>query len=111
MIKIKIAHFCDHWIEKWCQENGWTDLFIERCNNYWAFPPGAVMPEPIPTKILRIIKQENGLSPDEKNWLLLAFIVTVVSLILSCCLVNPMPIVFAFAFNAIAMAKLEMEDI
>jgi hypothetical protein len=35
----------------------------------------------------------------------------VVSLILSCCLVNPMPIVFAFAFNAIAMAKLEMEDI
>ncbi len=106
-----IRHFCDQWIEKWCQENGWTDLFQERNNNYWAFPPGAVMPEPIPVKTLRIIKAENGLSPDEKTWLRLAFIVTFVSIVLTCFFQSPMPIVFAFAFDAIATAKLEMEDL
>ena len=110
MIKFKIEHFCEQWIEKWCQENGWTDLFLERCNNYWAFPPGAVMPEPIPPKTLRMIKAENGLSPDEKTWLLLAVIVTIISVILSILIHSPMPLVLGFAFDAITSAKLEIED-
>ena len=107
---INVKHFCDQWIEQWCQENGWTDLFIERRNHYWAFPPNAVMPEPIPVETLRIIKEEKGLSPDEKTWLTLAFLVTIISFILSYYLRSPMPIVLAFVFNAIAMVKLEIED-
>ncbi len=51
-----MKHYSDEWIEEWCQENGWTDLFVERSNSYWAFPPGAVMPEPIPAQALRVIK-------------------------------------------------------
>ena len=53
-----IKHFCDDWVREWCDANGWTDLFMERSNHYWAFPPGAVMPEPIPSKTLRLIKSQ-----------------------------------------------------
>jgi hypothetical protein len=28
--------FCTEWIQEWCQENGWTDLFTVR-REYWAF--------------------------------------------------------------------------
>lgn len=106
-----MKHYCDKWIEEWCQQNGWTDLVVGGYNQYWAFPPNAVMPEPIPSKILRIIKTEKGLCLDEKVWLGLVSIVTVSAIILSYVLKNPMPLVFAFAFNAIAVAKLEVEDI
>ncbi|MCE2665152.1 MAG: hypothetical protein LW716_21805 [Microcystis sp. 53602_E8] len=89
-----MKHFHEPWIQEWCQENGWTELFLERYSNYWAFPPNAVMPEPIPTKVLQNIKRQKGLSPAEKLWLGLAC---------------PMPIVLAFAFDAVTAARLEVE--
>jgi hypothetical protein len=106
-----MKHYCDRWIEDWCQENGWTDLFIERYSNYWAFPPGAVIPEPIPPKILRSIKVQKGLCWEEKLWVFSAVVVTGISLGLSYLLKCPMPIVFAFALDAVTVAKLEVEEI
>lgn len=106
-----MKHFADEWIKEWCQENGWTDLTIERYNNYWAFPPGAVMPEPIPSQTLRQIKIQKGLCPEEKNWLLAAISITFIAAICSFLFRCPIPIVFAFAFGAVTAAKLEVEEI
>jgi hypothetical protein len=104
-----MKHYCDEWIQEWCDTNGWTELFIERYNNYWAFPPGAVMPEPIPTDTLRLIKSEKGLSKEERSWVIVSIIFTLIAVILSYWTICPMPIVFAFAFDAITVAQLEVE--
>ena len=106
-----MKHYSDKWIKEWCEENGWTDLFMERKNNYWAFPPGAVMPEPIPPKTLRVIKAEKGLCPEEKLWLTLAGVMAFIGIIFSYFLKCPIPLVFAFAFDAITVARLEVEEI
>jgi hypothetical protein len=105
-----MRHYCDTWIQEWCDTNGWTELFMERRDFYWAFPPGAVIPEPIPTHILRTIKAEKGLCPQEKAWIVAATALTLVSAMLSYCFECPMPIVFAFSFAAITVAQLEVED-
>lgn len=106
-----MRHFCDAWIEEWCEANGWTDLFMERLNYYWAFPPGAVMPEPIPGKILRAIKLEKGLCEEEKAWLTAAAAVSALAIGSAFLLRNPMPVVLAFAFDAVTAGRLEMEEI
>ena len=102
-------HYTHEWIEEWCQENGWTDVVMERCNNYWAFPPGAVMPEPIPPHILRLIKARKGLTPEEKHWSVLSVSIAVVAMLFSYILKCPLPLIFAFAFTAITVARLEVE--
>jgi hypothetical protein len=107
-----MKHFCDEWIKEWCAENGWTDLSVEHsnfCCSYWAFPPGAVMPEPIPQDILRTIKSQKGLSPEERFWLILASISTVLSTLLCYLFKSPMPFIFAFAFDAFTVVRLEVE--
>lgn len=104
-----IRHYCDEWIQEWCDSNGWTELLVERVNHYWAFPPGAVIPEPIPPKVLRLIKREKGLSPEEKGWLGIAVAFTLISLLLGYFLASPMPIVLAFALDAVTAAQLEVE--
>ncbi|ACK67669.1 conserved hypothetical protein [Rippkaea orientalis PCC 8801] len=106
-----MKHFCDDWIREWCDDNGWTDLFIERYNNYWAFPPGAVMPEPIPVDALRVIKITKGLCQEEKTWLMGALVLSIVAIVSSYVFKSPMPIVFAFAFDAVTAAQLEVEEI
>ena len=106
-----MRHYCEEWIREWCEDNGWTDLFVERYDNYWAFPPGAVIPEPIPSKILKLIKAEKGFTEDEKIWLLSATIVSAIAIGLSCWLLCPLPLVFAFGFVAVIVAKMEVEDI
>jgi len=110
ILPLKVKHYCDTWIEEWCQDNGWTDLFMERYNNYWAFPPGAVMPEPIPAQVLRLIKLEKGFTVEEKIWSAWALVTTIGAIASSFLLKCPMPLVFAFAFGAVTMAKLEVED-
>jgi hypothetical protein len=104
-----MKHYCDEWIQEWCDLNGWTDLFMERCNNYWAFPPGAVMPEPIPLGTLSFIKTQKGMSKEEKTWVTTSIVFTLTALILSCWTISPMPIVFAFAFDAFIVAQLEVD--
>jgi hypothetical protein len=106
-----MKHYKDEWIEEWCQANGWTDLVRERRDHYWAFPPGAVIPEPIPTKTLRLIKANKGLCLEEKIWFMAVGCISLLGAIFSFLFKCPMPIVLAFAFDAIAVAKLELEEI
>ena len=102
-----MKHYSDEWIEEWCEKNGWTDLFIERPNAYWAFPPFAVMPQPIPSQTLKFIKAQKGFSDEERRWSISAVLVTVVAIILSVFLKCPMPLFLAFAFGAVTVALLE----
>jgi hypothetical protein len=104
-----MKHFQDEWIQEWCNNNGWTDLFQERYNHYWAFPPGAVMPEPIPQQILRGIKLEKGFSNDEQTWLIAIGVVSAIALIVSYLWFTPMPIILAFGFDAVTFARMECE--
>ncbi len=104
-------HYSIEWIKEWCQDNGWTELFVERRNNYWAFPPGCVMPEPIPVNALRLIKAEKGLTFEEKLWSFSAVVTTVIALFFTLWLHCPLPLVLAFAFNAITVAQFEVEDV
>lgn len=103
-------HYSQTWIEDWCQDNGWTELFVPQKNAYWAFPPNAVMPLPVPTQVLRQIKAERGLSQDERLWATVATLLAVFAAGLSYLAQSPMPIVTAFAFCAIIVAQMEVED-
>lgn len=102
-------HYATHWIEDWCQDNGWTDWFIER-SRYWGFPPNAVMPMPIPVQALRSIKAERGLCFEEKIWSASAVVSTCAGAIFSYVLASPMPLIAAFAYCAIVFARMEDED-
>lgn len=96
------------WVQDWCQENGWTDLFIERCH-YWAFPPGGVMPQPIPLQVLQKIKREKGLSPTEKWGYGAGLAISILSIVMTYWSQCPLPIVFAFGFCALGVAYLDDE--
>jgi hypothetical protein len=102
-------HYCEQWIADWCQDNGWTDWFRER-SSYWAFPPNAVMPVPIPNQVLRAIKAEKGLTLSERAWCVSAGISIAVAAVSGYLLSSPMPVMFAFAFCAIVVAQMEDDD-
>ena len=103
-------HYCYQWVEDWCRENGWTELFLQRRNEFWAFPPNGVMPLPIPNQVLREIKATHGLSIDERFWCMAASVATAVSIGLSYFSQSPMPFVAAFVFCAMVVAGLEVEE-
>jgi len=105
-----MKRFRDEWIDEWCQENGWTDLFVERCSNYWAFPPSSVMPLPIPDDTLRAIKAAKGMSDDEKFWTLAAIAISGLASIFSFIFKNPLPITLAFGCVAFIVGQLEIEE-
>ena len=104
-----MQHFHDEWIQEWCDRNGWTDLVRERYNSYWAFPPNCVMPEPIPQKVMRLIKNEKGLSNSEQKLLTATAIFSTVAVVSSWILMSPMPLMLAFGFSAISFASMECE--
>ena len=104
-----MQHFQDEWIQEWCDRNGWTDLVRERYNSYWAFPPNCVMPEPIPQKVMRLIKSEKGFSNSEQRLLTLTGIVGIVAVLSSYLWMTPMPLMLAFGFSAISFASMECE--
>ncbi len=104
-----MKNFCDEWIVEWCHSHGWTEPFAERRNSYWAFPPNGVMPEPIPARALREIKQAKGMTADERFWSTSAVAVALLAVGLSYCLYSPLPLVLAFAYAAVTVARLEVE--
>ncbi|MBI4780515.1 MAG: hypothetical protein HY785_04260 [Oscillatoriophycideae cyanobacterium NC_groundwater_1537_Pr4_S-0.65um_50_18] len=103
-------HYCLTWIENWCFENGWTEPFVERRNEFWAFPPNGVMPVPIPSQALQMIKQEHGLTIHEKVGCWAAIGASVVAIASTYLLDCPMPLVAAFGICAVIVAGLETED-
>lgn len=102
--------FATQWIDEWCNTNGWTDCFKER-SGYWAFPPNAVMPVPIPANVLQTIKAEKGLCLEERIWCVAAIASAIVGGGLSYVLASPMPAVAAFAFCAVAVARMEDDEL
>lgn len=105
-----MKHFCDTWIHDWCAEHGWTDPVMEPLNQYWAFPPGAVMPEPIPIDELKLIKSQQGLSSQEKVWSTTAIAFAVIMAWLSYVFKCPMPLIAGFAYAAFVAAGLEVDE-
>jgi hypothetical protein len=102
-------HYATQWIDDWCQENGWSDWFVER-SRYWGFPPNAVMPLPIPRQALRTIKAQHGMCFQERIWCLSAVGATIAASVSSYFTSSPMPLVVAFAFCALVMAYMEDEE-
>jgi len=100
--------YCMNWIQEWCQDNGWSDPFQVR-REYWAFPPHAVMPLPIPSQALQVIKAKKGLSPIERVWLSAVFGVTAIAATTGLWFENPMPLVAAFVFCALVFAAMDDE--
>lgn len=94
------------WVQEWCDLNGWTELFVERYH-YWAFPPGAVMPQPIPLKILESIRNAKGLPPSERSSYILCFVGTALAMGMSYGWDCPLPLVAAFSLTAIVVAYWE----
>lgn len=84
---------------------------MEPLNHYWAFPPGAVIPEPIPVDALRTIKSQQGLSRQEKAWSATAIAFAVVMVGLSYVLKCPMPLIAGFAYAAFVVAGLEVDEL
>jgi hypothetical protein len=101
--------YCRTWIEDWCHSNGWTDLFTVKKNEYWAFPPQAVMPLPIPSEVLSVIKQQKGLTMDERKWRAMAVGVTAIASILSYFSHSPMPLIAAFGCSALIVGHLDAD--
>jgi hypothetical protein len=102
--------FAAQWIDEWCAKNGWTDWFKER-SDYWAFPPHAVMPVPIPRTVLQTIKAQKGMCFEEKLWCLGAVGSAIAGGGLSYVLASPMPAVAAFAFCAMIVARLDEDEV
>jgi hypothetical protein len=97
-----------HWIQDWCQENGWTDLFVER-QSFWAFPPGAVIPEPIPGDVLVALKRVHGYSPIERNSFGLIVAIALLASAVSLWSHSPFPLVVAFCLASLVVAWLEAD--
>ncbi len=104
-----MKHYRDEWVQEWCDAHGWTELSRQSYGQYWAFPPHAVMPEPIPPRVLRSIKSQKGFCLEEKLWLGLASVATVGAIVFGYFLRTPMPLIFAFAFSALTVAGLEVD--
>jgi hypothetical protein len=98
------------WVLRWCAENGWTDLFMERYR-YWAFPPGAVMPQPIPAQVLQCLHDQHGASPIEQRWYGLIVAASALAGLLSCWAQSPLPLIAAFALCSLAVAYLDEDDL
>ena len=94
------------WIQEWCASNGWTDLFVERYH-YWAFPPGAVIPQPIPLSVMDSIKQHKGLSFPERVLYGLCMGCSVLAVLITYWLRCPLPLVGAFTLSALGVAYLD----
>lgn len=104
-----MRHYSDEWLLEWCAENGWTDLYQERPDHYWAFPPGAVMPQPIPNSVLYDIKNTKGWCAQERFLVGLGWAIAALSVLMIGLMRSPFPLVLVFVDGAIVSALLEVE--
>lgn len=104
-----MQHYSEEWLLEWCTENGWTDLYQERPDHYWAFPPGAVMPQPIPTRALYDIKSTKGWCAQERILVVVGWAIAALSVLMTGLMRSPFPLVLVFVDGAIVSALLEVE--
>jgi hypothetical protein len=105
-VESAMNHYATHWIEDWCQDNGWTDWFFES-SRYWGFPPNAVMPVPIPKQALRSIKAQRGMCFEERVWCIVAVSSALLAIVTGYLTSSPMPLLAAFAVCAVITARME----
>ena len=93
-------------LNQWCCDNGWTDLFVERYQ-FWAFPPGSVLPLPVPSTVLEDIHARHYHA--WKYPVGYSAVITGSAFALLCSLLmhSPMPAIVAFACSAIAIGILD----
>jgi len=60
-------------IQKWCKNSGWTDLFVQE-GQFYAFPPGAVIPLPVPTEAIKLAKTLREIMADNLKKILLIIV-------------------------------------
>lgn len=61
-------------IRQWCEDNNWTDLFIHE-NKFYAFPPHAVIPLPVPI-------EENKINYESRQCNQLLYLATTIDLLI-----------------------------
>jgi hypothetical protein len=96
------------YVRGWCQANGWTDLFVDHYQ-YWAFPPGAVMPLPVPATVLSAFQHDSQPVKSAQVVYGLLILASGVAMVWSGLQHSPMPLVLAFCMSAIAVAFLDTE--
>jgi hypothetical protein len=94
------------YIQQWCQAHGWTDLFVEQ-RQFWAFPPGSVLPVPVPTYALEGFYSAYEMTPQVGLLNLSSMGVTLGAVLLTVVTLSPVPLLVAFGYCAIAVALLE----
>ncbi|WP_247216279.1 hypothetical protein [Synechococcus sp. C9] len=103
-----VKRLADAWIDQWCQEQGWTE-WVASGGTYWAFPPQAVMPVPIPREVLQELKATYGLSPQERWAVGVMLASTIIALLGSWYSHCPIPLVGAFSLGALLTAAMDTE--
>lgn len=103
-----LLRYHPQWIADWCQEHGWTDVFVE-CRQFWAFPPGAVLPQPIPTEALVDIKKSQGLSPFEQQSFSVGLGLFCLAIAIAWYWTTPVPLLSLFVLAAGWVAWLDVD--
>jgi hypothetical protein len=98
------------YIQQWCQEHGWTDLFIEQ-RQFWAFPPGSFIPVPVPTSALKRFYAKQYPTRQAKVLSLSVVGAALGAVTIAALTLSPVPLLLGFGCCAIAVALLEPEYI
>ncbi|MCG9893082.1 MAG: hypothetical protein MH252_18665 [Thermosynechococcaceae cyanobacterium MS004] len=96
------------YLQHWCQEQGWTDLFIEH-RQFWAFPPGSFMPVPVPRSAIERFYDKHTLSPQAKILSLAVLVLALGAIAWTALTLSPIPLLLGFACCAIAVGLQEPE--
>jgi hypothetical protein len=103
-----MSKFLHQYIQQWCSEHGWTDLFVEQCQ-FWAFPPGAVIPAPVPVYALEGFYRTHRAPAPIQLLKTLALGLALAAVALTIWTGSPIPLVTAFGGCAITVGLIEEE--
>jgi hypothetical protein len=93
-------------IQQWCKEHNWTDLFVEQ-QQFWAFPPDSFIPVPIPVSAIERFYAKRRSAPRFKVTSLSAVGAALSTVALTMLTFSPVPLLLGFGCCVIAVALLE----